>query len=352
MKKEFPSSQDPRVRDLLLRHGRNTMCWQVLNPGFSFWFSSGGQGMTAYVRRGNLLVTAGAPVAPEEKLDEVAREFEQSAASRGLSVCYFGAEKWFQKKRTEYGQCSSILLGAQPVWNPRIWREQLNFNRSVSSLIRTAVRRGVSIEETPAELASDPGYRRCLNEWMRSRKLPALGFLVNPDILQNLDGRKLLTARRAGKIIAFLTLTSMPERNGWLIEHIIRGREAVRGTSELLIDRAMSLAVENGILQTTLGLAPFSRNAGLSYRKNPVWIRKIFSALYHGMGWLYNFSGLDNFKAKFKPEFWEPVYLIVNRPRVTPSIFYDVAGAFCRMSPVKFLALGLVRLFWSQMDGF
>ena len=53
------------------------------------------------------------------------------------------------------------------------------------------------------------------------------------------------------------------------------------------------------------------------------------------------FEGLDNFKAKFLPERWEPVYAIVNEPRFSPGALYAIGAAFSDRSPLSTISRAL-----------
>ncbi len=48
----------------------------------------------------------------------------------------------------------------------------------------------------------------------------------------------------------------------------------------------------------------------------------------------YNFRGLEHFKAKFKPQTWEPVFAVAAESRIRPGTLYAVMGAFTGRSPM------------------
>lgn len=322
---------------LIQKHGRNSFSQQILNSGTSLWFSRDEKAVAGYVLEGKTRITGGAPVTHPSNLKRAAVEFEEDAREHGHSVCYFGAETWlsdiFKKEPTH----RVVLLGAQPVWNPNAWYQTISKKRSLRELTRRAVSRGVTVEETAAAaIGNSAEHQACLNEWLSGRKLPIFRFLIDPNVLKNTSGRRFFSARQNGKLLSFLSLVRVPGRNGWLIEHIFRGQTSLKGTNELLADSVIRLIAKEGAAYVTLGLAPFSKKAGLSYAMNPVWIRAIFNWLYSSASHFYNFSGLDNFKSKFKPHRWEPVYAIINKPRFCPLTFYRIAGAFCSSSPILF----------------
>ncbi|MGD9250540.1 MAG: hypothetical protein PVG19_04925, partial [Desulfobacterales bacterium] len=49
----------------------------------------------------------------------------------------------------------------------------------------------------------------------------------------------------------------------------------------------------------------------------------------------YNFRGLEHFKAKFRPQAWEPVFAVAAEPRIRPATLYAVMGAFTGRSPLE-----------------
>lgn len=104
-----------RTRELVLTHGRNATCYQILNPGFRRWFASEGDAVVGYVSAAGVRVVGGDPVCPPERLVEVVAAFEDEAAGR---VCYFGAEERLAEVLRSRGPSDRLLLGAQPLWGP------------------------------------------------------------------------------------------------------------------------------------------------------------------------------------------------------------------------------------------
>jgi hypothetical protein len=57
----------------------------------------------------------------------------------------------------------------------------------------------------------------------------------------------------------------------------------------------------------------------------------------------YNFDGLDHFKSKLMPEYWEPVYAISNEPQVSGRTMWAIASAFANNRPFSVFGSGLAR---------
>ena len=332
-----------RARRLVLDHGWNATAYQILNPGIRLWFAGDGDGVIGWVRHGRTRVVAGAPVCSLERLAAIAGEFEAEAAAGRERVCYFAAESRLESVAREGRPYARLLLGAQPVWRPERLVATIAEHASLRAQLHRARNKGVVVVEWPAERACVPGLRRCLSEWLATRGLPALHFLVETETLDGLYDRRIFVAERAGCPVGFLVATPIPARGGWLVEQIVRGASACNGTSELLLDAAARALQAAGARLVTLGLAPLAAHGTPEGHRHPLWIRALFAWLRaHGRRF-YDFHGLESFKAKFQPEAWEPVFLLGTTKRVGVVTLHAIAGAFARGSPAVLVARGLAR---------
>lgn len=332
-----------RTREIVLAHGWNSTCYQILNPGFRRWFSPAGEAVIGYVEHGGYRVVGGAPVCAEALLPSVVAAFEAEAARAGRRVCYFGAETRLETVCRGDDHHAAVLLGGQPVWHPDVWPELIRSHASLRAQLNRARNKEVTVVEWPAERAQNhPELRRCLREWLQTRGLPPLHFLIETDTLSRLFDRRCFVAERRGAVVAFLVASPVPGRRGWLVEQLVRGQGAVNGTSELLLDAAMRAFVAAGSAYVTLGLAPLSRHTGTEDR-NPLWLTLVLAWMRaHGRRF-YNFEGLEAFKAKFRPEGWDPVFAVVNEPHVRPRLLYAIAAAFADGSPVALVGRALAH---------
>ena len=335
-----------RARALVLAYGWNATAYQIVNPGMSLWFSTADDAVIGYVERRLTRVVAGAPVCSFERLEEVVQEFEHESAARRRRVCYFGAEARLESIFRGRADHARVLLGSQPSWNPAHWASIIAGKASLRAQLNRARNKGVTVTPTSSEEATaDPSLRRVLDEWLATRGLPPMHFLVEPETLTRLFDRRIFVARlRTGDTVAFLVASPAPARDGggWLIEQFVRGARAPNGTVELLLDAAMRALAAEGYAYVTLGLAPLAEH-GFREAANPFWLRVLLQLVRaHGRRF-YNFEGLERFKAKFQPEQWEPVYAIVSEPRFSPGALYAIAAAFSDRSPISTIARAIWR---------
>lgn len=332
------------VRDLVMAYGWNATAYQIINPGILHWFSAARDAVIGYVEHARIRIVAGAPVCPKERLSEVIAEFESDAARAGARVCYFGAEARLESALVNSLRHSRLRLGAQPAWHPCQWPTLYGQHSSLRAQLHRARNKAVSIAEWQAEDAhGHPQLQRCLREWLSTRGLPPMHFLVEPQTLERLFDRRIFVAERQGKVIGFLVASPVPQRNGWLIEQTIRGFGAVNGMIELLLDTAVGSLAATDSEYLTLGLSPLSERGAIEGDSNPLWLRVVLTWVRSHGHRFYNFEGLDRFKAKFQPERWEPVFAIANEPHFSPKFLYAIAAAFTAGAPLTAIHQALVR---------
>jgi phosphatidylglycerol lysyltransferase len=333
---EQPSAHLCRVRDLVMAHGWNATAYQIINPGIAHWFSRNGDAVLGFVEFQRTRVVAGAPVCAEERLPQVRAEFERETKAAGQRVCYFGAESRLESHLRGSPDHSMVLLGAQPSFHPNDWPEMLASHASLRMQLNRARNKSVTVVEYATDRAGhDSTLRDCLREWLATRGLPPLHFLIEPQTLGRLFDRRVFVAEQRGVAVGFLVASPIPRRNGWLVEQFVRGRQAPNGTAELMIDAAVRGFAAQGSAYVTLGLSPLSQHVSMDLGKNPFWLRVLLAWMRaHGRRF-YNFAGLDTFKTKFGPKQWEPVYAICNEPRFSPSMLYAIAGAFTDGKPIR-----------------
>ena len=331
-----------RARRLVLRFGWNAVSYQILNPGFRYWFSDQCEATLGFVKRSGYWIVAGGPVCDTKDVGEVVTEFEESAARDQCKVCYFGAAERLYDVCRNPPAYSTVALGAQPWWNPERWPQIIAGRKSLRAQLNRARNKGVRIIEwaspenadreligtTPLSVVNRAALEACLKDWLAARPMPTMHFLVEPDMLQITADRRIFVALRQNAVCGFLVASPIPLRNGWLIEQIVRTTKAPNGTNELLLDHAMRALAASGAKYVTLGLVPLASQANAHWAKSALWLRLLLRwTRAHGRRF-YNFQGLESFKSKFQPDGWEAIFAISNQATFSPRAMYAIAAAF------------------------
>jgi hypothetical protein len=287
---------------LLRQHGWNATSFQVLEPGFEYWFD--GDACVAYVDTGRAWVAAGAPIAAEASLGLVASAFAAAARVAGRSVCFFATERRF----VSVPGFRHLSIGEQPVWEPARWSETLRATPSLREQLRRARAKGVSVSQVSADALSDPRapLRReieaLIASWQRSKAMPPMGFLVHVEPFAFANERQIFVARLGAgadaRVVGFAAAIPVYARQGWFLEDLIRGPGAPNGTTELLVDAVMLAAARLGSAYLTLGLSPLAGSVAPA-----LGLARRYASPF------YDFAGLRGFKAKLRPLCWAPIYL-------------------------------------------
>ncbi|MFO0553963.1 MAG: DUF2156 domain-containing protein [Polyangiaceae bacterium] len=298
------------VLSLLKQHGTSATSFQVLEEGFEYWTTSSGDGVVAYFDTGSAWVAAGAPICSVERAPRVASDFVEAARASGRRACFFAVEEIAAlDERAGARTWASMPIGEQPFWTPSEWPAALARSRSLKEQLRRARAKGVTVRRVSArEIAAAPSPGRSLvreeiegliDRWLASRKMAPMGFLVDVQPFHYPDERRYLVAEQAGAIIGVLVMVPIYARRGWLFEDLLRAPTAQNGTSELLFDAGMRLALEEGSVYATLGLAPLAGDVSPWLQAARSFARK-----------LYDFNGVKKFKTKLAPAGWSTVHLV------------------------------------------
>jgi phosphatidylglycerol lysyltransferase len=313
-----------RVLALLKRHGWNATSFQILEPGFHYWFD-GDDACIGYVDTGRAWVAA-APVASPDRFEVVTAGFIAAATAAGRRVCCFGTERRF----LESTRWRSLRIGDQPVWRPSEWDAILAGSRSLREQLRRGRAKGVIVRAIdPAELEREHPIRGQLDaliaRWLASRTIAPMGFLVQVEPFSFPAERQYFIALAGDRVVGFLDVIPIYARHGWFFENFLRDPAAPNGTVELLVDAGMRAAIAAGIEHVTLGLVPLAGAVGPWLRAARRWGRM-----------LYDFDGLRAFKAKFRPTAWDPIFLSYPPHRSGVLALLDTLTAFARGGLLRF----------------
>lgn len=304
----------------MLRHGSSATAFQTVHASFRY-FWHGGDACVAYADTGAAWVAAGAPVAAAHERAAVVSAFLSAARAAGKRACFFATEEPLESLDGE--PLGSLGIGEQPIWDPRTWPTLLRGHRSLREQLRRARAKGIHTRELTASDLQAPHLRkqiqRLCDRWLASRRLAPMAFLVQLEPFGFAEERRTFVAEQDGRVIGYAGLIPVPARGGWFLEHLVRDPDAPNGTSELLVNAVMDWAgrAQSGFL--TLGLAPLSGPL-------PPLLRLVRGA----SRFLYDFAGLRAYKAKFRPESWQPAYLCFPRTEHAAYAVLDTLAAFAQ----------------------
>ncbi|PCC71193.1 phosphatidylglycerol lysyltransferase [Nannocystis exedens] len=326
------SASQRRVLQLVQRHGWNVTAFQTFGAEFTYFFH--GDGCVAYVDTGSAWVAAGAPIAATDELAAIGGAFVRAAREAPRRCCFVATEDRF--RHATAADLRAVAIGEQPVWDPQTWPDTLRRHSRLREQLRRARAKGVRVRRIdPAELDAGPladATAELARRWLATRAMPPMRFLVGLGPFTFPELRRCFVAERDGRVVGVAHVIPVPGRRGWFLEHLVRDPQAPNGTVEALVDAVMRRATEEGCTWLTLGTAPL---AGAVPRP----LRFARSRLR----FLYDFEGLQRFKAKLRPAAWCPIYLSYPRSQGVIVTFLDVLAAFVPGGLLRFGARCLAR---------
>jgi len=315
-----------RVLALLRRHGSQATSFQVLEPGYQYFFH-GEEGCVAYTDTGRAWVAVGAPVAPEHLEREVALGFIGAAQIARRHARFFAVDEGFAERTGLH----ATHIGEQPLWDPADWQDTLRASRSLREQLRRARAKGVTARLVPAEEIADEqgrvrrGVDALIERWLGSRPMSEMKFMVHVHPFSFPKERRYVVAEQDGHVVGFGACVPVYARGGWFLEDLLRLPDAPNGTAEVLVDTVMRQLDEEGSRYATLGLAPLAGEVNTVLR-----LTRDYTAA------LYNFGGVRAFKAKLRPHTWEPLYLAWPRGRLGLLAMRDALAAFAPGGMIRF----------------
>jgi phosphatidylglycerol lysyltransferase len=332
MANSVPVVRPASLLALVKRFGCDAMSFLAFESSIRHWVepgSSGSDAVVSFADTGAAWVGVGAPFAEASQIPAVASRFVRCARERGRRACFFATEV------REIEGFSRLLLGEQPVWDPAAWPDCVATHRRLREQIRRPRGKGLVVRRAePRELEARgflrPQVEALAREWLGSRRMSPMGFLVALEPFHLPAEHRYFVAVQGERVVAFLSAVPVYARRGWLIEDVLRSRRAPNGTTEALIDAMMRDVADSEFV--TLGLAPLS---------GPVspWLRVVRFASTP----LFDFTGLRRFRQRLHPMRWESVWLLYPRSGWAAIHVVDSLRAFAGGSLLGFALRSLIR---------
>ncbi len=306
------------ARDLVRRHGDDTLAYFKLRRDEHYLFSTDGSAFLGYRVETGVLLVSGDPVGPDEAIPHLLSELSIFAETRGLRLAALGAG---ERLRPLWGQLGlrALYLGDEAVVDTAGFSLEGRPIRKVRQSVTRLEKRGYTaglqqLEElSKNELAELDGVSR---RWRQDRA--ERGFTMSLDALRQEDhGDSLVVTGRdaGGRVRGFLHFAPSYGRPAVSLSLMRRDRDTPNGLTEFLVARGLELLRERGIEEVSLNFSAFAR---LIHEPRNVLERLMGRLILAGDGF-FQIERLYRFNAKFFPR-WEPRYLMYERPLSLPRV--------------------------------
>ena len=340
---------DPAVDLLRLYqlYGYNAHALIGIARRIRLWISPETDGAVAYNEFGRVWLVPGDPLASAEDLSRVSAEFLQEAALEERVVGFMPATEQFAKHSRELG-LRAIKIGAAPYFDLTTWAPRGDRAKKARAGVNQARRAGVRVTEVVDIDDKLVREAACLcKSWLTTRR-SAIRFewLFTVDLFQHKEQKRYFTARDVtGRLVGFLAASSIPARNGWYLEDVLRSKHAPNGTTDLLVVEVLNSLKRSGASLATLGTTLMATEGGVN---KDVHVSRVLSKVAWSVARcfsiFYNFNGVRRFKSKFAPSWWESEYVLMS-PSITapPRVFAAFVQAIVPAGPTYLIARQLSR---------
>lgn len=303
---------------ILKLHGRGSLDYFKLWPDKSYFFSSSGRSFIAYSVGANFAVALADPVGPPEEMAETICQFRQYCEDNGWGVAFHQTLPDFLPAYLQNG-FKKLKLGDDAIVDLTQFTLDGKTYKRLRSRNNQLEKSGLKLCHYTAPVSDKlmAQLREVSDEWLqlpgrRERKFTVGAF--DPAYLQSTP---IVTVEdKDGKVLAFVNLIPSYHQGETTIDLMRHRTEAPNGTMDYLFCKLMEHQKAVGYTRFNLGMAPMS---GFQDREEATAAEKAVHLFVQRMTFLFSFSGLKAWKAKFASH-WEPRYIIYRSALDLPKI--------------------------------
>jgi lysyl-tRNA synthetase, class II len=309
-----------QVRELIARHGTDTLAPFVMRADKAFFFAPDGAAVLAYRVVGGIAIVSGDPIGPAESIGPLLQRFIAHAHTRGWRIAILGASERCLALYDSYG-LHALYHGDEAVLDVGTFSLEGRAIRKVRQSVTRLTREGYHADvvhpdalgpDERAELAQiaaewrgaqpEKGFVMALDDLFRLEGDEAL-FVIGRDASGRAQGFLHFAVSRAG---AALSLSTMPRR-----------RTTPNGFNEWLVCEAVAWASLRGFERVSLNFAPFAAlfTAGADLSRSQRAQRRALL----GLKGHFQLDNLLHFNEKFFPGF-ERRFVVYERRSDLPRV--------------------------------
>jgi phosphatidylglycerol lysyltransferase len=331
-----------RVERLLREYGASSISWFALGDDVDYFFSRNERAVIAYRFESDTLLAIGDPVGPAEDLGPLLAEFAEFCRRHDWPFAFFQARPEQLRLYESFGW-RALHIGEDPV----LWTNKFTLEGGAISQVRRSVRKaeaaGLTVVQSPAGHdpfepgAGPPGFaeelRAVSDDWLRGRHGGEKGFCMGRFDLQRMRDAWLIAVWNpsAQRVEAFTTWVPIPARLGWALDLGRRRHDALAGSMDLLVVRAVQAARERGdsmlsLSLSALAMVPDEDEAESDTAPPNAPPERTREFLMEHLARFYDFKGLFRWKKRFDPAF-EDRYLVYPGPLQLPRVALSLIRA-------------------------
>ena len=306
-----------RAEALLKLYGRAAEDYFKLWPDKSYFFSSGGDCVLAYGVAGSFAVVLGDPVGPTGEIRNATAEFLAFCQENGWAIAFHNTLPDFLPVYESLG-LRRLKIGQEALVDLTSFTLQGKHGRWLRKTVNKLEREGITLELVPPPLPAAvlAEAQEVSDEWLaipgRRERTFTLGRFIPAYVQQT----PLMAARDpGGRMVAFVNIIPSYAPGQATADLMRRRIDAPNGIMDYLFIRLFAYNKAQGFASFSLGLAPLSGYEQIDAQATLE--ERVLHALSQRLDFLFKFSGLRQYKAKFATD-WIPHYAVYRSPLDLP----------------------------------
>lgn len=312
-----------RAAEILKQYGRSSLDFFKLWPDKSYYFHDQNNCFIAYRVGINYAVALSDPVGPAAQVEETVRGFIEFCYANDWGVAFHQVLPDFLAIYERVG-LRHIKIGDEAIVHLPTFDLDGSKRRNLRKSVRRFETNGYTMREyqppIPDEILLQA--RSVSDDWLnlpgrRERQFSLgtfdEGYLRTTPIY--------LVADSSGKTVAFVNAIKSYRRGEATIDLMRHRADAPNGTMDFVFTKLFLDCKAKGFQQFSLGMAPFD---GFRKSEHPSAEERAIDYLMRHLNFIFSYSGLHHFKAKFA-DAWEPRYLVYQNVLALPQVALALA---------------------------
>jgi phosphatidylglycerol lysyltransferase len=306
------------AEDICEKYGRSSQDFFKYWPDKSIFFSPSRNCFIAYGVGGNYALTLGDPVGVEEEMEETIKGFIDFCEENDWGFGFHQALPDFLPIYSRLG-LKKLKIGDDAIVDLTHFsldgKEMKKMRHTLNKLEDSGIHIAQYEPPVPDDVISQ--LREVSDEWLKIPGRRERGFTLGkfePGYIRSTP--IFAAADQMGKIQAFLNVISSYRKGETTIDLMRHRIDSPNGVMDYLFVKLFLYNKEKGFERFNLGMAPMS---GFMENEEASAEEKAVHFFFHRLNFLFSYSGLRQYKAKFT-DLWEPRYLIYRNVLDLPRI--------------------------------
>lgn len=286
-----------------------------------FLFSESGRSFLMFGVRGRSWIAMGAPVGDPADQHELLWRLREMADAHAARPGFYGIGPALLPEMVEMGFAIQ-KAGEEAVVPLESFSLQGRKREVLRRNWRKAGEAGASFEVIPAEQVQAylPELKAISDQWLARHAGGEKGFSMGGFVPRYVAEFPCALVRRGGKVVAFATLWTTPDKSEFSMDLMRYCDEAPKNVMDFLFVELFQWGREEGYRAFDFGMAPL---AGLLDRPLAPLMSRLGRLMFERGEDIYNFQGVRRYKDKFDPV-WRPCYIAGPSKWSIPILIADV----------------------------